>query len=257
MSSLKVSIIQTNIIWDNKQQNYKNLEAKLAQIDNDTDIVVLPEMFNTGFIMNPTNEASTQQDIIDWMSKQVKDKNYALVGSAATFTDTKIANRLYFITPEKEIYTYDKNHLFIHAGENKKYSKGNKREIISYKDFNILLTVCFDLRFPVFNCNNNEYDILLNVACWPESRRQHWQALLKARAIENQTFVIACNRVGNDPNLSYAGDSMIINYNGDILTHEEYKEVILTATLSKKEQKEYQDAFNFLVSQDTFTLHLE
>ncbi|MED7788480.1 amidohydrolase [Francisella sp. 19X1-34] len=256
MSDLKISIIQTDIIWDNKQQNYNNLEKKLAQIDSDSDIVVLPEMFNTGFIMNPTNEASTQQDIINWMSKQVEGKNYALVGSAATFTDTKIANRLYFVTPEKEIYTYDKNHLFIHAGEDKKYSGGNKREIINYKGFNILLTVCFDLRFPVFNCNNNDYDILLNVACWPESRRQHWQTLLKARAIENQAFVIACNRVGKDPNVSYSGDSMIINYNGDILAHQEYQEAILTATLNKKEQQKHREAFNFLASQDSFTLHL-
>ncbi|WP_150466993.1 amidohydrolase [Francisella sp. SYW-9] len=256
MSNLKVSIIQTDIIWDNKQQNYNNLERKLAQIDNDIDIVVLPEMFNTGFIMNPTNEASTEQDIIDWMSKQVKGKNYALVGSAATFTDTKIANRLYFVTPEQKIHTYDKNHLFIHAGEGEKYSGGNKREIINYKDFKILLTVCFDLRFPVFNCNNNDYDILLNVACWPESRREHWQALLKARAIENQVFVIACNRVGKDPNVSYSGDSMIINYNGDILAHEEYKEAILTANLSKKDQQEHRKAFSFLASQDKFTLHL-
>ncbi len=192
-------------------------------------------MFNTGFIMNPTNEASTQQDIINWMSKQVEGKNYALVGSAATFTDNKIANRLYFVTPDQRTYTYDKNHLFIHAGEDKKYSGGNKREIINYKGFNILLTVCFDLRFPVFNCNNNDYDIRINVACWPESRRQHWQALLKARAIENQAFVIACNRVGKDPNVSYSGDSMIIDYNGDILAHEEYKEAILTATLNKKD----------------------
>ncbi|MED7818526.1 MULTISPECIES: amidohydrolase [unclassified Francisella] len=256
MSNLKVSIIQTDIIWDNKPQNYKNIEKKLAQIDSDTDLVVLPEMFNTGFIMNPTNEASTQQDIIDWMFSQVKDKNYAIVGSAATFTDDKIANRLYFVTPKKEIYTYDKNHLFIYAGENKKYSKGNQRKIVNYKGFNILLTVCFDLRFPVFNCNNNDYDILLNVACWPEPRRQHWQALLKARAIENQAFVIACNRVGNDPKLSYAGDSMIINYNGDLLDHREYEEAILTATLNKNEQQKYRESFGFLASQDNFTLHL-
>ncbi|AIT10043.1 carbon-nitrogen hydrolase [Candidatus Francisella endociliophora] len=256
MSKLKVNIIQSDIVWDNKQQNYTNLESKISKVSSGTDLVVLCEMFNTGFIMNPTNEACSQEDIVEWMYSQVKDKNFAIVGSAATFTDDKIANRLYFVTPDKQVFTYDKNHLFIHAGENKKYSGGNQRKIIEYKGFRILLTVCFDLRFPVFNCNNNDYDILLNVACWPESRREHWKALLKARAIENQTYVIACNRVGSDPSLAYAGDSMIIDYNGDILAHEEYKESVLAAELDKNKQEEHREKFNFLASQDSFTLHL-
>ncbi|QEO57371.1 amidohydrolase [Francisella marina] len=256
MSRLKVSIIQSDIIWDDKQANYRAIENKIADIHKETDLVVLCEMFNTGFIMNPTNEASSEEDIIKWMYNQVKGKNYAIVGSAATFTENKIANRLYFVTPDKQVFTYDKNHLFIHAGEDKKYTSGNNRQIINYKGFNILLTVCFDLRFPVFNCNNNEYDVLLNVACWPESRREHWKSLLKARAIENQAYVIACNRVGNDPSFSYSGDSMIIDYNGDVLAHDEYKETILTATLDKNKQQEHRDKFNFLASQDKFTLHL-
>lgn len=256
MSKLKISVIQSDIVWDDKQANYKAIENKIANIDKHTDLVVLCEMFNTGFIMNPTNEASSEEDIINWMYHQVKDKNYAIVGSAATFTENKIANRLYFVTPDRQVYTYDKNHLFIHAGEDKKYTNGNKRQIINYKGFNILLTICFDLRFPVFNCNNNEYDVLLNVACWPESRREHWKSLLKARAIENQAYVIACNRVGNDPNFSYSGDSMIIDYNGDVLAHEEYKETVQTATLDKNKQQEHRNRFNFLASQDNFTLHL-
>ncbi|CAG46050.1 Carbon-nitrogen hydrolase [Francisella tularensis subsp. tularensis FSC198] len=256
MSKLKVSVIQSDIIWADKQANYNNLENSIANIDQDTDIIVMCEMFNTGFIMNPTDQASTQQDIVNWMYRQVKGKNYAIVGSAATYSDDKIVNRLYFVTPEKQVYTYDKNHLFIHAGEDKKYTAGNKRQIINYKGFNILVTVCFDLRFPVFNCNNNDYDILINVACWPESRRQHWQALLKARAIENQAFVVACNRVGNDPNFNYAGDSMIIDYNGDILAHQEFKQATLSATLDKNKQLQHRSKFNFLASQDKFTLHI-
>lgn len=119
MSKLKVSVIQSDIVWDNKQANYKAIENKITNIDKQTDLVVLCEMFNTGFIMNPTNEASSEEDIIIWMHNQVKDKNYAIVGSAATFTENKIANRLYFVTPDKQVYTYDKNHLFIHAGEDK------------------------------------------------------------------------------------------------------------------------------------------
>lgn len=256
MSKLNINIIQTDIVWNDKALNYKNIEDKISKIDPNTDLVVLPEMFNTGFIMNPTNEASSQEDIIKWMYSQVKGKNYAIVGSAATFTEDKIANRLYFITPQKDIYTYDKNHLFVHAGEDKKYTKGHKREIIEYKGFKILLTVCFDLRFPVFNCNQNEYDILLNVACWPESRREHWMTLLKARAIENQAYVIACNRVGDDPNLSYAGDSMIIDYNGDVLAHKANDEAILAATLDINKQKQHKEKFNFLASQDSFTLEI-
>ncbi|QLE78750.1 amidohydrolase [Francisella sp. Scap27] len=257
MNTLKTAIIQTDIIWSNKEANYKNFENKIKDISDETDLIVLPEMFNTGFIMNPTKDASNEADVIDWMKTQVKDKNCAITGSAATFTDSKVVNRLYFVTSNGEVHTYDKNHLFLHAGEGKKYRGGNDRKIISYKGFKILLTVCFDLRFPVFNCNANEYDILLNVACWPESRREHWMALLKARAIENQVYVIACNRVGNDPNFSYSGDSMIIDYNGDVLTHQEFIETILYADLNKNTQIEHREKFNFLKSQDKFTLHLE
>ncbi|GAB4221718.1 MAG: amidohydrolase [Francisella sp.] len=256
MSKLKFAVIQSDIVWEDKQANYKNLEGVIAGIDEDTDVIVLCEMFNTGFITNTIDTASYQQEIIEWMYSQVENKNYAIVGSSATYCDNNIFNRLYFVTPDKQVYTYDKSHLFIHAGEHKKYSAGNKRQIISYKGFDILLTICFDLRFPVFNCNKNDYDILLNVACWPESRRQHWQALLKARAIENQAFVVACNRVGNDPNLSYAGDSMIIDYNGDILAHQEFTPAVLYAVLDKEKQLQYREKFNFLASQDKFTLHL-
>ncbi|KEI34638.1 omega amidase [Francisella sp. W12-1067] len=256
MNKLKVAIIQSDIIWGNKDLNYTKLEQKIATLDRGIDLIILPEMFNTGFVMNPTNEASFQEDVVNWMYDQVKNRNSAIVGSAATFTDNKIANRLYFVTSEKEVYTYDKNHLFIHAGENKKYTKGNQRKIIQYKGYRILVTVCFDLRFPVFNCNNNEYDILLNVACWPESRREHWQALLKARAIENQAYVVACNRVGKDPNFSYAGDSMIVDYNGGILAYQEYKETVLIAELNKDKQIQHREKFNFLASQDNFTLQL-
>lgn len=256
MSNLKVAIIQTDISWENKSLNYKNLEQKITKLDNDVDLIVLPEMFNTGFIMDPTNGASTQEDIIAWLSSQVKDKDCAIVGSAGTFTDDKIANRLYFVTSDGTVHTYDKNHLFLHAGEGKKYCSGNDRKIINYKGFNILLTVCFDLRFPVFNCNNHDYDILLNVACWPESRREHWMTLLKARAIENQAFVVACNRVGKDPNFSYAGDSMVMDYNGDTLAYKDFDETVLYATLDKNTQNEHREKLNFLASQDKFTLHL-
>ena len=256
MSGLKVSIIQFDITWGDKEANYKRLEQKIAEIDNDVNLIVLPEMFNSGFVMNPTKEASNQEDIFAWMKSQVKGKDQAIVGSAATFKDDKVVNRLYFATSDGVEHIYDKNHLFIHAGEDKKYAKGVERKIINYKGFNILLTVCFDLRFPVFNVNSNDYDVLINVACWPSSRRDHWQALLKARAIENQTYVIACNRVGDDPRFNYAGDSMIVDYNGEVLAHEEYKESILIADLNKKSMIEHREKFNFLMSQDEFTLHL-
>lgn len=256
MSNLKIAIIQTDISWSCKNSNYKNLEQKIAKLDNDVELIVLPEMFNTGFVMDPTNEASSQEDVITWLSSQVKNKNCAITGSAATFTDDKVANRLYFVTSNGTVHTYDKNHLFLHAGEGKKYCSGNERKIINYKGFNILLSVCFDLRFPVFNCNNHDYDILLNVACWPESRREHWMALLKARAIENQAFVVACNRVGQDPNFSYAGDSMIIDYNGDVLAHKDFDETVLYGNLDKKYQLDHREKFNFLASQDKFTLDL-
>ena len=256
MSDLKVAIIQTDIAWGDKQFNYNNLAKKITAIAQDVDLIVIPEMFNTGFVMKPVDEPSNPKDITDWMYDQVKDRDSAIVGSAATYSDDKIVNRLYFVTSDNTIHTYDKNHLFIHAGEDDKYSKGLQRNIVNYKGFRILLTVCFDLRFPVFNCNNHDYDIMLNVASWPESRRNHWQTLLKARAIENQAYVIACNRVGSDPSLSYAGDSCIIDYSGQMLVQDSYNETILSGSLSRQKLKEYRTSFDFLKSQDEFTLLL-
>jgi len=257
MQNIKVAVIQSDIVWENKEKNYKNYQQKIQNLASDINLIVMPEMFNTGFIMHPITSPSHEVDIIEWMYSQVKGKDCAIVGSAATFTDSdKIANRLYFVTSDKTVHTYDKNHLFIHAGEDKKYVSGKKRKIIEYKSFRILLSVCFDLRFPVFNCNANDYDVLLNVACWPESRRGHWQALLKARAIENQAFVIACNRVGNDPNFSYAGDSIVIDYNGDVLAHAKFDETILISCLDKNKQINHREKFNFLKSQDSFILNL-
>jgi predicted amidohydrolase len=256
MSDLKVAIVQTDIIWGDKQANYTNIANKISTISNDTDLIVLPEMFNTGFVMKPTNEPSYPEEISTWLYSQIKDRTCAIVASAATYSGDSVVNRLYFVTSDNKVHTYDKNHLFIHAGEDDKYTKGTKRKIITYKGFRIFLTVCFDLRFPVFNCNNHDYDVMLNIASWPESRRNHWQTLLKARAIENQAYVIACNRVGSDPNLSYAGDSMIIDYNGEAIVQASYTETILNGSLSSEKLNEYRTSFDFLKSQDEFILLL-
>lgn len=258
MSNLKVAVIQSDIEWNNKIQNQINFANKISQLPNDIDLIVLPEMFNTGFIMDMKNSASSADEIIEWLYQQIKHINAAIICSAATFAESgEVANRLYFVTSDKVIHTYDKNHLFIHAGEDKKYIKGHERKIVEYKGFRFLLTICFDLRFPVFNCNNHDYDILINVASWPASRAEHWNALLKARAIENQAYVIACNRVGQDANLlDYSGDSTIIDFNGIILKYQKDKETVLFAELNKELQNSHRNKFNFLLSQDNFTLNL-
>lgn len=258
MQSLKVAIIQSDIVANNKEQNYINFAKKIKQVVGNVDLIILPEMFNTGFIMDLNISASSQDDVLAWMYQQIEGTNTAIVGSAAIFSaNNMVANRLLFVTGDKNVDVYDKSHLFRHAGEHKKYSQGHERKIIEYKGFKILLSVCFDLRFPVFNCNNNDYDVLINVASWPSSRREHWMALLKARAIENQVYVLACNRVGQDSNLlDYSGDSCVIDFNGDVIHHNNNDETILISILDKELQLEHRKRFNFLESQDSFTLKM-
>lgn len=258
MSNLRVAVIQSDIVGNNKEQNYVNFAEKIQKIVHDVDLIVLPEMFNTGFITDMDVSISSEEEVSSWMYQQVKGSSAAIVGSAAIKTDSQLlANRLIFVTSDNDIYTYDKVHLFKHAGEHKKYVQGASRSIISYKGFRFLLTVCFDLRFPVFNCNNHDYDVMINVASWPNTRREHWKTLLKARAIENQAYVLACNRVGRDlARLNYSGDSSIIDYNGDVICESFNSESILFAKLDLLQQEEHRAKFSFLESQDDFVLNL-
>jgi predicted amidohydrolase len=216
----------------------------LSDIPDNTDIVVLPEMFSSGFTQNP-EPLYGNQATIEWMKAQATQHNIALVGSIACAVErsgdqqNNFVNRLLFVTPDSaghgdgELHYYDKCHLFAMGGEHERYQAGKQRSVVAYKGWRFLLTVCYDLRFPVFCRNRNDYDVMLCVANWPQSRRHVWRTLLQARAIENQAYVLGVNRVGKDGNgLAYSGDSMVVNFWGDIVADgPQGKEQILNATL--------------------------
>ena len=267
MTDLKVTLVQTDLHWHKPEANRKQLAQKLVSLVNHTDIVVLPEMFTSGFTVHPEgfdNGCAT----LDWMLHQAREINAVLVGSIAYHIGNSddsdyppYVNRLLFVKPDGDFFYYDKVHLFRMANEHKRYQSGNQRCIVSYKGWRILLTVCYDLRFPVF-CRNTvaegvfSYDAMICVANWPESRRHHWRTLLQARAIENQAFVLGVNRIGVDGNeLNYTGDSMILNPLGEPVL-DEPGEWVNTRSLKREELTEYREKFPVWRDADHFSLFL-
>jgi predicted amidohydrolase len=222
-------------------------------------------MFSTGFSMNPQILAEKMDgQTFQWMKKVSAERKVILTGSLIIEENGNYYNRLIWMLPNGQSGMYDKRHLFAYANEHSHYSSGNKRFIASVKGWKINLTVCYDLRFPIWlrqsNKGNNqtdeaEYDVLLNVANWPERRNHAWKTLLQARAIENQSFVIGVNRVGKDGNeINHSGDSMIVNPMGEILYHKVYDEDVFTMTLQKKEVEEVRSKFPFLMDADPFMI---
>lgn len=222
MQDLTVTLVQANQIWEDKQANLDHYSVLLAQIDT-TDLVILPEMFHTGFSMNAEKLAETMEDSesLDWLKNKSKEFNAAFYTSLIIKENGKYYNRGVFVHPEGKIETYDKRKSFGLAGEDEVYTAGTERKIVNYKNWNIQLQICYDLRFPEISRNHliNEsplYDLLIYAANWPEKRSLHWKSLLVARAIENQAYVVGVNRVGMDgKSLNYSGDSMLIDLLGN------------------------------------------
>ena len=197
---INVTLIQSDIIWEDKVSNLKNYQNKISQIES-TDLIVLPEMFTTGFSMNPKDISETMSgETIQWMKSNASKMNSAICGSIIIEEDDKYFNRFIWVNPDGSICQYDKKHLFSFAGEDKNYTAGNEKIIIEYKGWKICPLVCYDLRFPVWSRNSEDYDLLIYVANWPTKRKLAWKSLLVARAIENQCYVIGVNRVGKDEN---------------------------------------------------------
>ena len=224
MNDLKVIIIQSDLAWENPTANLNNFDAKINSISEKTDIIVLPEMFNTAFSINPAKCAETMYGAtMKWIQHKAKEKNCVIVGSILINENGDFYNRMVWIQPDGSHFTYDKRHLFRMSDEYKLFNGGNNRTIIEYKGWKINLLICYDLRFPVWSRNtykdgNYEYDLMIYVANWPASRSFIWQTLLKARAIENQSYVIGVNRVGDDGfNTPHSGDSMIIDPVGNVI----------------------------------------
>ncbi len=253
---MKVAIIQTALIWENPNANRIQFEEKIRGIEQNVDLIVLPEMFSTGFTMNPETVAETMNgETISWMQTLAKHKNSAITGSLVIVENGKYYNRLVFVLPSGEIKHYDKRHLFSLAGEEKVYTKGKTKLIIEYKGFKICPLICYDLRFPVFSRNVEDYDVLLYVANWPKPRINAWNALLKARAIENMCYVVGVNRIGEDQNNHvYNGNSQVIDYLGETLDEANEKEGVFIATLDKRSLETTRTKLGFLKDKDVFTV---
>ncbi len=259
MSTLTFTLIQTDLYWEDKAANLSMLEQKINSIQEKTEIIVLPEMFSTGFTMQAEQLAETMDgNTVAWMKRIAAARKVALTGSMIIEEDAKYYNRLLWVLPTGEIGYYNKRHLFAYGSEDLHYKAGNKRLIASAKGWKINLQVCYDLRFPVWSRQQtpNEYDILVYVANWPERRNHAWKTLLQARAIENQCYVIGVNRVGNDGNDIYcSGDSMVVDATGKILYHKEQGEDVFTITLPKEHVEETRNKFPFWKDADHFFIN--
>jgi predicted amidohydrolase len=261
MNNLRVSIVQSDIIWEDKRRNLHHFRDVLRKLKDTTDIAVLPELFSTGLSLNTEILAETLDgETIKELRSMAADFGFALTGSYMAEEDGKYYNRAFFIEPDEGRTSrfYDKRHLFSMAGENTRYSSGNERLTINYKGWNIRLLVCYDLRFPVWSRNvDNEYDLLIYVANWAASRRYVWSDLLKARAIENMCYVCGVNRVGIDANkVKYHGGSLLISPRGEVTTDAgHYNEIELTGTLDKESLNSFREKFPVWKDADAFEIN--
>ena len=253
---MKTALIQTDIIWENPAENRSVLEAKINSITNDIDLLILPEMFTSGFTMNPSSVAETMQGTtIFWLKNIAKAKNCAITGSLIITENKNFYNRMVFVFPDGEIQYYDKKHLFTLAGEDKVYTSGTEKVLVNYNNWKICLQVCYDLRFPVWSRNTQHYDLLINLANWPSGREEVRQILAKARAIENQSYTIAVNPIGNDGNnLTYSGNSMLIDARGKVINNMGEGEGVMIANLSYPKLHNFRNKFDTLKDADRFTL---
>ncbi len=256
MADLKITLVQSELYWENKTENLNRFSELLNHLTDDTDIIVLPEMFSTGFSMKPESLSETMKDeAVRWMLQQAKAKNAVINGSIIIKENESYFNRLIWAQPDGKLLHYDKRHLFTLSGEEKHYSAGKEKLIVAYKGWKICPMVCYDLRFPVWcrNILNDAYDVLIFVANWPERRNTAWKTLLQARAIENQSFVIGVNRIGNDGNNIYhSGDSTLVDPMGDVVFTQADLPFVKTFTLSRERLNFVREKLPFLNDADSF-----
>ena len=254
---LSIATIQFDVKWEDKQSNFRYVEQQLLLIDKATQLVILPEMFSTGFSMNPSLLAESMEgETVKWMTELAEKFSVALMGSIIVSENGNNFNRMIFAKPDGEIEFYDKRHLFRMGEENNHYTGGKQRKIFNFLGWRICPQICYDLRFPVWSRNRNDYDLLVYVASWPKARRKVWRTLAIARAMENQSYVAIANRVGVDGmNLEYSGDSMIIDYKGDIIAEAVLGESsVVNAIIDKQQLIEFKDKFPTWMDADVFTL---
>ena len=253
MQNLNIGLLQFDQAWEDKSLNYQKIKALLSS-DVEVDLLLLPEMFNTGFSMN-TSQAESMENSggINFLKTLSSELGCAIFTSLIISEEKKHFNRGFFIDTNQNIQLYDKRKTFGLAGEDKVFKAGETPKVVEFKGWKINLQICYDLRFPELTANrlladgSSKFDVIIYVANWPEKRQEHWNALLKARAIENQSFVIACNRVGIDfNNINYSGGSCVINAVGTVISKESNKEELILTTIDKSNLNEIRDQLPFL-----------
>jgi predicted amidohydrolase len=253
---MKIALIQTSLIWENPTENRSHLAQKITGFMEDVDLIVLPEMFSSGFTMNPKAVAETMQgETIAWLQHLAKAKNCAITGSLVVEENGNYYNRLVFVFPTGEIKTYDKRHLFSLVGENECYTAGKEKLVVEYKGYKICPLICYDLRFPVYSRNVENYDVLLYVANWPKPRINAWDILLKARAVENMCYTIGVNRIGKDHNhQEYVGHTQVIDFLGDYVLEPQEADAVFIVELNKAKLLETRKKLAFLKDKDDFKI---
>jgi len=261
---LRITIVQSQLHWENKDANLEMFDNLLSGLSEKTDLIVLPEMFSTGFTMNTKALAEPTPGLtMEWMKQKAVEIDAAITGSIIAEEEGKHFNRLLWVNPDGSWEKYDKRHLFTMVGEDQYFTAGTERLVVEYKGWKILPLVCYDLRFPVWARNKNqsdgqpEFDVIIYVANWPEARKQPWKKLLLARAIENQAFVIAANRVGKDrKDITYSGDSAVIDPYGEYIAEgEPGKEQLIHSTISYQTLIDFRKKFPVLNDGDEFGLN--
>ena len=255
MQDLNATLIQCELAWEQPEDNRRQISAVIAGLEQATDLIILPEMFTTGFSMNAIANAEQPGGATEqWLLTLATEYDCALTGSVAVHGEDGVYNRMLFVTPEGVSY-YDKRHLFRMAGEHQRYRSGSERVIVNWRGWRILLQVCYDLRFPVFSRNRDDYDLALYVANWPTPRRLHWRQLLIARAIENLACVIGVNRVGSDARgLGYSGDSLAIAADGNLLADMLERKGTTQVRLDGAALQHYRESFPCHLDADSFNV---
>jgi predicted amidohydrolase len=256
MENLRVTLVQSYLHWEDKTANLQQFTEKLAPLAGHTDLVILPEMFSTGFSMQPAKLAESMDGTtVQWLQAQAQKLNAAITGSFIAQENKHYFNRLVWMRPDGTYETYDKRHLFTYADEHLHYTAGTQHLLVELHGWKILPLICYDLRFPVWSRNTQNYDLLIYIANFPERRNHAWKSLLLARAIENQAYTVGVNRVGNDGNdIAHSGDSCLIDYNGQVLHQVSHLENSFTTTLSHSTQIDFRKRFAFLQDRDKFAV---
>jgi len=256
MSTLTLTLVQSSLHWLDKSANLAMLDKQLEALTEKPDLILLPETFATGFAINLDCAEPENGLVLTWLKQQAKKHNAVIAGSVLVAQGNKKANRFYWVKACGEVIYYDKRHLFRLGNEGDHVIAGNERKVFELNGFKLLPQVCYDLRFPVFQRNKNDYDIMVNVANWPAVRRPVWDTLLAARAIENLCYVVGVNRVGDDGNgVAHTGGTAVYNFKGEALAKAaDNTEQLVTVTLEKKHLETFKAAFPAYLDADTFTL---